>query len=252
MTLWLAAAGLVSALAVPPAEAGKVEYAAEFVSTRVDLSMSPGEQYQVRSLVKNLGSRTWRRGEVTLVAKWVGAATVTTGGFEAPLPRDADFNSTVTFEGQVTAPPYPGGWILSLQVMRGTTAIKDREDVKVNILTNFNAEISRTTFPSPMDVNRNYTCSVTVKNTGQSVWEARRLELVLNVTSPSGSARSKLLGKDKMAYPIIKAVKPGETYSFRITINPKLEGQYAVQVLVWDTEEADEVGKTDQVIVRVR
>jgi hypothetical protein len=87
-----------------------------------------------------------------------------------------------------------------------------------------NAEVSSTNIPASMIKGSQYTASITMKNTGQMVWNGTSFKLKAITSEPNDAGK---FTSTELSLPSGKVVMPGETYKWTFTMTaPQTTGSY--------------------------
>jgi Subtilase family/Ig-like domain from next to BRCA1 gene/Peptidase inhibitor I9 len=144
---------------------------ADYVDMSVPAFLLPGATWPVWVTMTNVGPTTWTAGQGFKLASQ--GDSMTWGINRVVVPNDVPPGTSVTFSFNITAPTVPGTYSYQWRMLQegvqrfGDTTIN--MPITVVSLTN-QAEFVSQTVPKWMYATESYTVSVTMKNTGNTVW----------------------------------------------------------------------------------
>lgn len=187
---------------------------ADYVDMYVPTYLLPGAVWPVWITMTNVGSTTWTAGQGYKLA--AQQDNMTWGLNRVALPNDVPPGQSVTFSFNITAPNVPGTYGYQWRMMQdgvqrfGDTTI----NMPITVVTPSNsAEFVSQTVPKWMYATESYTVSVTMKNTGNTVWN-QGSTYKLGSQNPQDNTT---WGFSRVDMP--RTVWPGEsvTFTFQVT-----------------------------------
>lgn len=153
-------------------------YGAQIVSDTIPSRMYPGQTYNVSVTVENTGNYDWNNADQYKLGVEGAGSTFGIAVRQYLNSTESIGNeATKTFYFTMTAPLSSGSYNANFQMVRenilwfGDKLSKNIE-VTLNPYRIYGAQIVSDTIPSVMVAGQSYNVSVTVKNTGNNVWNS--------------------------------------------------------------------------------
>jgi hypothetical protein len=219
---------------IPLKVTGQVDNA-KFITQSVPDRMSPGQTYNLIVTFENNGTTYWTPGEYRLrVTSGDNPPNYVWSTSDLDLVKIIEPGNTASFEVKVTAPSNEGVYLFTAQLLRGNYPFGETNkpvDVTVSRQVSYNDALNSSAFveqtvPSVMDAGRPYKVTISMTNTGKTVWTPGNYRLVM--LDAAGNAYS---GSAWNTYSVgvDESIAPGGSKVFTFDLIPLLPGNYTVQ-----------------------
>jgi hypothetical protein len=201
-------------------------YRASFISQVVPASMSAGVRYAVSVTMRNTGTKTWTAAEKYRLGSENPRDNKRWGLERVAVPANVLPGTNVTFSFTVTAPASGGVQNFQWRMLReGVTWFGDlTPNVAVNVIVRNAAFVSQSV-PTTMAAGASYPVSITVQNTGATVWTSSE-KYRLGSQNPTDNVIWG--GFNRVLLPA--SVDPGGTVTFNFKVTaPSSPGTYNFQ-----------------------
>jgi hypothetical protein len=222
---WVMAHGTTNIGAATPnlfINVGGVNNAA-FVSQTVPAAMVPGAMYAVSVTMQNTGDTTWTAANNFRLVSHNPYGNTTWGLSQVYVPGTVPPGASATFNFNVTAPSTPGTYNFQWLMVRNSALGPLTPNVAVAVNGANDSSFVSQNVPATMSPSQSYPVSVTLQNTGTSIWAPGNY--FLGSENPEANSTWGLNRVDLAA-----EVLPGAsvTFSFNVTA-PATAGTYEFQ-----------------------
>jgi len=204
------------------------DVSADFLYQSVPTIIAVGQTTSVTVVIKNTGSTTWSAGAGYRLGSQNPQDNSTWGIGGVSLPFDVPPGSQVPITFNITAPSIPGNYNFQWRMVQDGVQwfgdLTDNFPITVVSGTCNQAEFVSQSVPSAMSTYETYYVSVTMRNTGCTIWQAGTMYR-LGSQNPQDNTR---WGSNRVVLPY--AVPPGSqvTFNFAVTA-PSRTGTYNFQ-----------------------
>ncbi len=211
---------------------------ASYLSQSTPGVMLPGQSYGVSVSMKNTGRSTWKQGNYSLKLINVNDVTVKTWSVSS-----VDVNSTVSPGNEIVfnftiIAPVDGSYNIQWQMANGNAFFGEPSmnvpvrvsgpDVKVDessVIEN-NAMFISQKMQSEMETGLTYDVTVTMKNTGSTVWLPGEFKLKVSTTGADNTLNAWAVANVELSSDVLPRTEV--TFSFKVTA-PNKSGVYNLQ-----------------------
>ncbi len=252
---------------------------AEIAAAAKAFDALPGEQVRLRLHIANTGTTLWlhepsgKAGTVMLGGHYEkDGVRVVSDAFRIALPRSVAPGELVDLDAVFPAPPTPGAWTVSLDLVdEGLFWFVNHGSLPLALDVQVKEGFGDSRSPAVLDArivcasgrlqtSAGGTCSlnVEVRNSGNTVWRAseQRQRGVVFLGGHWLREGRELLLRDAFRIPLPREVAPGETAALTANVlAPSEPGEYVLQLDMVDegiTWFADQGSRTLEVLVKAR
>ncbi len=243
----------------------------QHVSNTIPSTMVAGRSYDCTIRMKNVGGQLW--------AAWPLGSMLTVGQFEGPevcklipypfhevfIPQDGGSlpdqhitkpGATCTFPFTVTVPAdtTPGTYKLKWEMKDNSVWFGQIYQKNVTVTAGNYGDSEGDTIPTTMQRGQTYNCTVSMKNSGTTTWNAWPTGSMLTVGQFEGPAVSKLIPypfyeifipQDGGSLPDEHVTKPGDTCVFPFAINVPADAPLGDYEISWQLKDNSEWFNSD-------
>jgi len=220
--------------------------------------MAPGKSYNLIVTFKNTGTTEWKPGEYKLkISSGDKSAYSVWSVDEMNLEKTIEPGNTASFEIKVTSPENEDVYNFTAQLVHGTYVFGETnkpQDITVNKQVDYKEALNSAAFveqtvPTHMEIGKSYKITISMTNTGKTVWTPGLYRLVM--LDASGNAYT---GTDWNTYSesLDVSVSPGGNKIFIFKVISHTPGKHTLQWRMANSETGLFGDATDPVEITVK